>query len=145
MTTRMFGGLGRRRGARAVVTGAGLLLEQACAEPEFGHLEVEQRSSAPLTVEVDDDLVTIPIGIAARLKVKPVSKGSDRYSSHDELRFETDNGSVMEAFQIDDTSQVVITGVRLGGTCLRVIVNDNQVDCLRVEVVNQAGVERGDQ
>lgn len=125
---------------QVLALGAGLLLAQACVQPEFGHLEVEQRSSAPLDVEVDDDLVEIPIGIAARIKVKPVSKGNNRYSSHDDLEFETDDSSVMEAFQIDETSQVVITGVRVGTTCLRVLVNDVQVECLDVKVVNQSGV-----
>lgn len=125
---------------RLIVVGVGVVLTQACVQPEFGHLEVEQRSSAPVAIDVDDDLVEIPLGIAARIKVKPVSKGNNGYSSHDELAFATDDSSVMDAFQIDETSQVVITGVRVGSTCLRVLVNDVQVDCLDVKVVNQSGV-----
>lgn len=134
------GTLGRahRGGAvRFAGVGLGLLLTQACAQPEFDHLEVEQRSSSPAPVDAQDDQVTIPIGIAMRIKVKPVARGSNQYSANDDLEFETDDSSVMDAFQIEDTSQVVVTGVRVGGTCLRVIVNDLRVACLDVEVVDQ--------
>lgn len=130
----------RRIGHRAMGAIATVLcsmMTQACAEPEFDHLEVEQRSSSPAPVDATDDLVEVPMGIALRIKVKPVARGSNRYSANDELRFDTDDSSVMEAFQVEDTSQVVIAGVRVGSTCLRVLVNDRQVDCLDVKVVNQ--------
>jgi hypothetical protein len=128
----------KRNGAvRLAAVGVGLVLTQACAQPEFDHLEVEQRSSVPAPVDARDDLIEVPIGIAMRVKVKPVAKGSNRYSANDDLEFETDNASVMDAFQVEDTSQVVVTGVRVGRSCLRVIVNDVQVACLDVEVVDQ--------
>lgn len=128
----------RSRGIfRVLGFAGGVVLFQACAQPEFSHLEVEQRSSSPLPVDVSNRRVTIPVGVAVRLKVKPVSKGERRYSSTDDLEFATDNSSVMDAFQVEETSQVVVTGGRAGTTCLRVIVNDQQVECLRVEVIEQ--------
>lgn len=130
--------------ARAGLFGVVFGSATGCFRPEFGHIEVEQRSSSPVPVDVSNDQVTIPLGIALRLKVKPVSDSRQGYTSNDELAFKTDNASVMESFQIDETSQVVITGVRVGETCLRVIVNHDQVDCLAVNVVAQDATATGD-
>jgi len=137
MKTLAFSEFKKRAVLRVFVIAGGALLSQACAQPEFGHLEVEQRSSAPLSVVASKTSVTLPVGVAVRLKIKPVSKNERRYSATDDLEFETDNGSVMEAFQVGETSQVVVTGVRVGKTCLRVIVNDEEVECLDVEVIEQ--------
>lgn len=112
-------------------------LTSACAQPEFGYLEVEQRSSSPLPVDVDDNGVTLPLGVALRLKVKPVSDNRQPYTANDDLEFKSDNSSVMGAYQLEKTSQVVITGARVGKTCLRVLVNKHEVDCLAVRVVEQ--------
>jgi hypothetical protein len=108
-----------------------------CLQADFGELRVEQRSNAPLPIEVDERQVIIPIGIAVTLKVKPVSANRQKYTSNDDLEFASDNPSVMQAFQIEETSEVVVTGVRLGSTCLRVIVNDEDVACLDVRVREQ--------
>ena len=108
-----------------------------CVQPEFGELRVEQRSFPPLAVEVDDEQVVLPVGIALALKVKPVSGNRQKYTSNDELEFSSDNPSVMDAFQIDQTSEVIITGVRTGNSCLRVIVNHGEVACLDVRVIEQ--------
>lgn len=108
-----------------------------CLQAEFGELRVEQRSFAPLNVEADDNQIVVPVGIAVRLKVKPVSGNRQKYTSNDELEFASDNPSVMDAFQIEETSEVVISGVRPGNSCLRVIVNDEQVTCLDVRVKEQ--------
>lgn len=108
-----------------------------CLQAEFGELTVEQRSSPPLAVDVDDEQVELPVGIAVALKVKPVSSNRQKYTANDELELSSDNPSVMDAFQIDETSEVIVTGVRAGNTCLRVIVNHGQVACLDVRVVEQ--------
>lgn len=110
----------------------------ACHQAEFGELRVEQRSNSPLPIDVDDDQVALPMGVAVTLKVKPVSGNDQRYTANDGLEFESNNPSVMGAFQIRETSEVVVTGVRPGRTCLRVIVNDEEVTCLDVRVTEQA-------
>lgn len=127
----------------AAMTAVGLVI--GCTQPEFGHLEVDQVSNSPAPVDVTSGLVTIPIGIALNIKVKPVSSSRQGYTANDDLSFETENSSVMEAFQIEESSKVVITGVRVGETCLRVLVNHREVDCLRVEVVDQEVAAAGDQ
>jgi hypothetical protein len=127
-----------RRNIEHLVLGAFLAgVSPGCVQAEFGELEVEMQSSPPLTVDVRNSGVTLPVGIAVRLKVKPVSKSTQRYTSNDELEFESNNPSVMESFQFEDTSQVVLTGGRIGETCLRVLVNQRQVECLPVSVVEQ--------
>lgn len=108
-----------------------------CLQAEFGDVRVEQRSFAPLNVDADDNGVVLPVGIAVKLKVKPISGNRQKYTSNDALEFASDNPSVMDAFQIDETSEVVISGVRAGTTCLRVIVNDEEVTCLDVRVREQ--------
>lgn len=134
-----------RRGRLGLGTILAAGLVAGCAQPEFGHLEVDQVSNSPAPVDVTSDLVTIPVGIALNIKVKPVSSSRQGYTANDDLSFETENTSVMEAFQIEESSKVVITGVRVGETCLRVIVNHREVDCLRVEVVDQEVAAEGDQ
>lgn len=127
-----------RRKVEHLVLGAFLVgMSSGCVQAEFGELEVEMQSSPPVTVDVRKSGVTLPVGIAVRLKVKPVSRSTQRYTSHDELEFESNNPSVMEAFQFEDTSQVVLTGGLVGETCLRVLVNQRQVECLKVSVVEQ--------
>lgn len=114
-----------------------------CLQADFGELRVEQRSFAPLTVDAEDDEVVLPEGIAVRLKVKPISGNNQKYTSNDDLEFSSDNSAVMDAFQIDKSSDVVVTGVRPGRACLRVIVNNEEVTCLDVRVVEQpARLER---
>lgn len=121
----------------ALCAGVMAMALPACHEAEFGELRVEQRSNSPLPIDVDDDLVELPVGIAVTLKVKPVSGNEQRYTSNDDLEFESRNPTVMGAFQIGETSEVVVTGVRPGRTCLRVIVNDEEVTCLDVRVTEQ--------
>lgn len=126
------------REMRHLVLGAFLVaVSSGCAQAEFGELEVEMQSSPPVTVDVRSSGITLPVGIAVRLKVKPVSKSTQRYTSNDELEFQSNNPSVMEAFQFEETSQVVLTGARVGETCLRVLVNQREVECLSVNVVKQ--------
>jgi hypothetical protein len=108
-----------------------------CLQAEFGDLRVEQRSFAPLNIEVDDQQVIVPVGLAVKLKVKPISGNRQEYTSNDDLEFASDNPSVMDAFQIDDSSEVVVAGVREGRTCLRVVVNRDEVTCLAVRVTQQ--------
>ncbi len=127
--------------------GSGVILSgslHGCIDASFGNLEVEQQSWPPIGVEVSNSEVTIPLGIAVTLKVKPVSDSSQRYTSNDELRFETMNRSIAGVFQLDETSQVVLTGARVGNTCMRVLVNQEQVDCLRLKVVDQEVPPSGD-
>lgn len=117
---------------------------QGCTSAKFGELEIEQQSWPPLPIEVSASGLTIPVGIAVKFKVKPVSDSTQQYTSNDELRFESANRSIAGVFQIEETSQVVITGARVGSACMRVLVNDAQVDCLQLTIVDQDPPPSGD-
>ena len=133
------------RTLQRLILGCAFALGQSgCLQADFGELRVEQRSFAPLNVEADDNQVVLPVGIAVRLKVKPVSDNHQKYTSNDDLEFASDNTSVMDAFQLDESSEVVVTGVRPGNACLRVIVNDEEVTCLDVRVVEQLARQERD-
>lgn len=120
-----------------LVGGMSLGFLSACSDPAFGELEVEHLSSPPVDVEVKSSGVKIPVGIATVLKILPVSKTSQDYTALDALRITGQNDSVLMVRQVHKSSEVVIAGVRLGDTCIRVIVNDEQVSCLPVSVVEQ--------
>lgn len=117
---------------------------QGCMSAKFGELEIEQQSWPPLAIEFSSSEVTIPVGIAVKLRVRPVSDSAQQYTANDELRFESANRSVVGVFQIQETSQVVITGARVGSACMRVLVNGAQVDCLQLSVVEQEAPPSGD-
>ncbi len=132
---------------RAAGLGLGVALSASvsgCTSAEFGELEVEQQSWPPLAIELSADGLTIPVGIAAKFKVKPISGSDQQYTSNDELRFESANRAVAGVFQLGNTSQVVIAGARVGTACLRVLVNDAQVDCLPLNIVEQQAPPSGD-
>jgi hypothetical protein len=120
-----------------LVAGVCFGLLSACSDAEFGELEVELLSSPPLPVDAKSSRVKIPIGIAAELRILPVSKTSQDYSALDKLRLTTSNEAVLAVRQVYQSNEVVIAGVRPGDTCIRVIVNDEQVTCLPVSVIDQ--------
>lgn len=120
-----------------LVAGASLGLVSACSGAAFGELEVQELSSPPVPVEVKSSGVKIPIGIATVLKILPVSRTSQEYTALDELRISSNNGSVLAVSQVGKSNEVMIAGVRPGDTCIRVVVNYEQVTCLPVSVVEQ--------
>jgi hypothetical protein len=117
-------------------------LLSSCTSADYGGLEVTQQSNPPLElngvdVEVSSREIRLPVGIAVLVKVLPVSGNDQPYTANDELELSSQNPSVFGAFETDRSTRVVLTGASVGRSCLRVVINGEQQDCLSVVVVEQ--------
>jgi hypothetical protein len=104
-----------------------------CTSPEYGGMTFQQSTEPPLPVTVTPERIELPEGIALLVKALPISKNEHDYTARDDMALTSGNESILGVHEADRITKVVLVGVRVGRTCLRVEVNDLEEEwCPRV-------------
>lgn len=112
-----------------------------CTSPEYGGMTFQQHTEPPLPVSVTPERISLPEGIAFLVKALPVSRNGQDYTARDDMALTSANESILGVHEADRITKVVLVGVRVGTTCLRVEVNDHEEECIPVEVTDNPGIE----
>jgi hypothetical protein len=128
---------------RSVVACLSLVLAVSACEPSFGGVEIQQRTSTPETVDVtiENDEVSMPLGLAVGVWVEIRSGSVKRYSADDEVGLASEDDSIMTVYPITGrTEEWLLVGASVGETCLLVSINDKvEEDCVRAIVTDPLG------
>lgn len=128
-----------RNASRAAACACVALLG-ACTSPEYGGMTFSQLTDPPLDVEVTSSRIELPEGIAFLIKALPTSRNGQDYTASDDMALTSANESVLGVHEADRITKVVLVGVRVGTTCLAVEINDEDEDCIPVEVIENPGL-----
>lgn len=120
--------------------GASLLLGSCGESPEYGGMTINLLTHPPVRVNIEDDRIELPVGIAFLIKALPVSSNSDRYTSSDDMELSSQNGSILGVYEADRITKAVLVGVSIGNTCMRVEINGRDEDCIPVRVIENPGL-----
>jgi hypothetical protein len=122
----------------------GGLAPLGCTSPEYGGMTFQQYTDPPLDVSVTPDRIELPEGVAFLVKALPVSKNEHDYTARDDMALTSANASILGVHEADRITKVVLVGVGVGTTCMRVEVNDREEECIPVEVTDNPGLSEDD-
>ena len=123
-----------RRSTRLPLLALGLTLGLAACQPDYGSLEIEVGSSPPLPVSIHDHDFQLPVGIAVLINVTPVSANSNNYVETDEVELSSDDRTILSVEPGPEARSFVLTGVKVGETCVQVYVNGGREECIPTTV-----------
>jgi len=112
-----------------------------CTSPEYGGMTFDMRTVPPVDVSVSPERIELPEGIAFLIKALPYSVNDDDYTARDDMALTSANENILGVYEADRITKVVLVGVRVGTTCMRVEINGREEDCIAVEVVENPGLE----
>jgi hypothetical protein len=115
-----------------------------CTSPEYGGMTFDLRTVPPADVSVTPERIELPEGIAFLIKALPYSVNDQDYTARDDMALTSTNESVLGVYEADRITKVVLVGVRVGTTCLRVEINGREEDCIPVEIVENPGLVEDD-
>ncbi len=110
-----------------------LLLLPAC-HPMYGHLEIELYSSPPVPVRVSGEEVELPVGVAIAVDVEPKSGNDYEYFKDDEVELDSEDRQILRVDPTENPRRFVLTGVKVGKTCINVEVLGEQGECIPATV-----------
>jgi len=110
-----------------------LLLLPAC-HPMYGHLEVDLYSSPPVPVRVSGEEIELPVGVAIAVDVEPKSGNDYEYFKDDEVELDSEDRQILRVDPTENPRRFVLTGVKVGKTCITVEVLDEQGACIPATV-----------
>lgn len=120
-----------------------LALLAGCTSPEYGGMTFDVWTAPPLEVEATPRHIQLPEGIAFLVKALPTSRNEHDYTASDDMALTSANESIFGVHEADRITKVVLVGVRVGRTCLRVEINGREEECIPVEVVENPGLGAG--
>jgi hypothetical protein len=107
----------------------------ACVRDEkYAGLTFDVQSSPPVPESIESDRIELVAGIAVKVKVKPES-GGHSYSSTDIVALRADDSDIFDVFGAEDAREFVFVGLREGESCLQVLINGRDQECIDVRVL----------
>mgnify|MGYP000614946603 CR=1 FL=1 len=109
------------------------LLLPAC-HPAYDHLEIDLVSAPPVPVRVESDEIELPVGVAIVVDVEPKSANDYEYFKDDEVELDPQDRQVLRVDPTADPRRFVITGVKVGQTCIDIEVLGEREQCVPATV-----------
>lgn len=106
----------------------------AC-DAEYKEIDLQIVTSPPSDAEVSisSKNIQVPVGVAVAVNAKPISKKYD-YDSDDKLSVESRNEAIFRVEKTLEKRMFVMWGANPGKTCMAVLVNGKEKDCVDVTV-----------
>ena len=112
-------------------------LAPACA-PQYDELHFDEgRSGDGQGVRADSDRITIPVGIAAAIKVDPEARGLLEYEDFHLVELESFDPTVLDVRPGPELDTFVFMGSSVGHTWVTVTIRGDEVDESDAEVIEQ--------
>lgn len=116
----------------------GALVALGGCGPRYQTATFTLNSQPPVPVRVEPDEIELPVGVAVSVHVKLESKSSIEYTEDDALDLESKDRGVLLAETTAGVHNWVLVGVAEGETCLAVVVEYEEEDCIPVRVTAPA-------
>lgn len=112
-----------------------LLAFAACGDdgPRYAGVEFDVNSAPPVPVSLTNNAIDISAGISVKVEVTPLSS-EDRYTNRHQLDLRPRNPDVLFVYLTEEPRNFVLVGVRPGESCLEVIINREEQECIPVRV-----------
>lgn len=117
----------------------GLLLTAAACMPNYGTVEFEAVSNPPVPVTIRSFLIEMPAGVAAVVRVRPISENRNDYDSSYKVDLFSSDRDVFVVERRPSRREFVLIGVNPGTTCLEVEIDGRPEDCIDVEITAPEG------
>lgn len=111
------------------------LASLACG-PQYATLDIDVLSAPPVVVDVRDTSIELPVGVAVHVKAAPISNSNKRYGN-ERMTLDTNDSGVFEVQVTAHPRRFVFVGVSPGETCMRVVLEGVEEDCIPVEISAQ--------
>jgi len=109
------------------------LVVGACA-PEFGTLDIDPISTPPAGVTLRDYLVELPSGVAIAVAVSARSDNAVEFDETASIDLISRDDDIFEVYPSQRPREFVFVGVAEGDTCIDVLIDGSQEDCINVQV-----------
>jgi hypothetical protein len=120
----------------ALILGACLAL--AGCGPRYQTITFELNSQPPIPVRVDADEIELPVGVAVSIRAQLQSSSSIEFTTDDALELKSKDRDVLLSEDTAGAHNFVLVGVKEGETCLSVVVEYEEEDCIPVRVLAAA-------
>lgn len=120
--------LGLLLGALVAVTLAG------CG-PRYQTITFELNSQPPIPVRVDSDEIEVPVGVAVSIHAELESSSNIEFTTSDALDLKSQDRDILLSEATPGAHNFVLVGVAPGETCLSVVVEYEEEDCIPVRVL----------
>lgn len=108
----------------------------AACQPEYAALEISVASSPPVPVDVRDHSIEVPLGVAVLVRVEPISDNNNEYVETDRIELSSEESSILAVDPGSKERYFVLTGRKVGETCVSVYVNGRLEDCIDAKTTN---------
>lgn len=102
--------------------------------PQYQTITFTLLNSPPIPVVVDDDMIELPVGIAASIHAE-LESGTQIEYVDEPLELESQDRGVLLSEASAGARNFVLVGVAVGETCLKVEVDYVEEDCIPVRVI----------
>jgi hypothetical protein len=113
------------------------LLVSACADdaPRYAGVEFELLSSPPTSVSFEPDRIELVAGVAVKVAVTPLSRSEVDYGADARIGLRGDDADMLTIYATAADREFVVVGNEPGETCLRVIIDRAEQECIDVRVL----------
>jgi hypothetical protein len=110
----------------------------AGCQPEYGSVRFERNETdgSAHDVVLRSGYIELPAGLAIVVNATPVSSNAEPYDSDDRIDFYSQNTDVFDVFAGPSRRQFVFVGVAAGSTCVQVILDGREEECIDVTVLD---------
>jgi hypothetical protein len=121
-------------GYRLAVCVALLAVVGGC-EPRYGGIHFDELSNLPGYAEMGRGPIMLPVGSAVHVEAELEStRRFVDYDESNELELVSDSRGTVEVKRTFEADEFVFIAVERGETCIEVIVDDDEKECVAVEV-----------
>lgn len=113
---------------------AALGLSAIACNPDYHTVRLSTESNPPAAVNIRGNRVELPAGIAVVIEAELVSRTNEDYPGRGELELYSADRNVFEVYPRPSHEEFVIVGISPGTTCMDVVVDGRQEDCIDVTV-----------
>jgi hypothetical protein len=120
---------------RAILPGVSLaLLLGACgADAAYRGLEIDVVSAPPTPVSVQPDRIEMVAGHAVQVKARPLFRNLDPHHRR-QLTLRAEDEDLLDVYRGDDEGEFVLVALAAGRSCLRVIVDREDYECIDLRI-----------
>ena len=120
---------------KRLVSVCALVALGACGEdgPRYAGVEFDVISAPPVPVSITNNAIDLTAGISVKVEVTPLSS-EDRYENRHQLDLRPRNLDVLAVYFTEEPRKFVLVGVRPGDTCVDVLINRDEQECIPVRV-----------
>ncbi len=115
-----------------------LVLVLAGCKPAYDGVRLELEDTAPDGTVVSGEALVLIEGVPLLISAELRSSKSKAYDREDNvLELESEDEAIVTVARTDKAWQFVIIGSLVGETCVRVVVDGDEMECIPAEVIAQ--------